>query len=99
MARYKEVSQYVQRQDVIDLHYQSVKTFAVVLRNVLPEKLREHGEAWIVTGSGHHVNRNSHQKSGGVLETAVHSWLTSNSYKFVKGRDKNGFGGALLVKR
>jgi len=99
MARYNEVSQSIQRKDVIDLHYQSVKTFAVVLRSILPEKLRNHGEVWVVTGSGHHVNRNSHQKSGGVLETAVNTWLLSNGYKFVKGRDKNGFGGAILVKR
>lgn len=98
LARYKEVSNSVQRDDVIDLHFQSIRTFPVVLATVLPEKLKDHGEVWVVTGSGHHVNRSSHQKTGGVLETAVSGWLSSNKYVFVKGKDKNGFGGAVLVQ-
>eukprot|EP00553_Chaetoceros_curvisetus_P003273 CAMPEP_0204619186 /NCGR_PEP_ID=MMETSP0717-20131115/5625_1 /ASSEMBLY_ACC=CAM_ASM_000666 /TAXON_ID=230516 /ORGANISM="Chaetoceros curvisetus" /LENGTH=433 /DNA_ID=CAMNT_0051633117 /DNA_START=282 /DNA_END=1584 /DNA_ORIENTATION=+ len=98
IARYEEVSKSVQRDDVVDLHFQSVKTFPVVLAAVLPDKLRHHGEIWVVTGSGHHVNRSSHQKGGGVLETAVIEWLTSNEYSFMKGKDKNGYGGAILVQ-
>jgi len=98
IARYREVSSSVKRDDVIDLHFQSIKTFPVVLSTILPEKLRDHEEVWVVTGSGHHVNSNSHQKGGGVLENAVVGWLTSNDYVFVKGRDKNGHSGACLVR-
>ena len=98
LCRYKEVSSSTKRNDVIDLHFQSIKTFPVVLSTVLPEKLRDQHEVWIVTGSGHHVNSNSHQKNGGVLENAVIGWLVSNEYTFFKGRDKNGYGGACLVR-
>jgi len=97
IARYKEVSTTVQRADVLDLHFQSVKTFPAVLSNILPGKLKEHGEIWIVTGSGHHVSRSSHQKGGGVLENAVIGWLVFNDYNHSRGKDKNGFGGAVLV--
>ena len=97
IARYKEVSTTVQRADVVDLHFQSVKTFPAVLSNVMPGKLKDHGEVWIVTGSGHHVSRSSHQKGGGVLENAVIGWLVSNDYNYSRGKDKNGFGGAVLV--
>jgi Smr domain len=98
MERYAFVSASVKRSDVIDLHYQSTKTFAVVLANVLPEKLRDHGQVWVVTGTGHHVGRSTHQKGGGALESAVLSWLSSEGYDFCRGRDRNGHGGAVLVK-
>jgi hypothetical protein len=75
-----------------------MKTFPIVLSTILPEKLRDHEEVWIVTGSGHHVNNNSHQKNGGILENAVIGWLVSNDYGFMKGKDKNGYGGACLVR-
>lgn len=97
IARFKEVSSTIQRDDIIDLHFQSVKTFPKVLSSFLPSKLKDHGEVWVITGSGHHVSRNSHQKGGGVLENAVIAWLSSNEYKYSRGKDKNGFGGALLV--
>lgn len=97
IERYKEVSTSVQRADVVDLHFQSVKTFPAVLSSVLPGKLKEHREVWIVTGSGHHVSRSSHQKGGGVLENAVIGWLASNEYNYSRGKDKNGFGGAILA--
>ena len=97
IARYKEVSTTVQRADVVDLHFQSVKTFPAVLSSIMPVKLKDHGEVWIVTGSGHHVSRSSHQKGGGVLENAVIGWLVSNDYNYSRGKDKNGFGGAVLV--
>lgn len=99
IARYSEVSRSVMRDDIIDLHFQSLKTFPIVLSQILPEKLRSYKEVWIISGSGHHVSRNSHQKSGGVLDNAVIEWLTANEYNFTRGKDKNGFGGAVLVKR
>lgn len=99
IARYKEVSSAVQRADVLDLHFQSMKTFPTVLNAILPGKLKDHSEVWIVTGTGNHVGRSTHQKSGGVLENAVIGWLESNGYNFSRGKDKNGFGGALLVRR
>jgi len=99
LDRYKEVSKSVARDDVIDLHFQSTKTFAVVLSSVLPQKLRDHNEIWVVTGSGHHVGRNTHQKGGGALESAVLSWLETEGHPFVRGKDRNGHGGAILVRR
>lgn len=88
------------RTDVIDLHFQSTKTFAEVLEVVLPEKLAsEASGVWIVTGTGHHVGTKTHQRGGGVLESAVMNWLTEKGYDFLKGRDRNGHGGALYVKK
>jgi len=85
---------------VIDLHFQSTKTFAEVLEVVLPEKLAsEASGVWIVTGTGHHVGTKTHQRGGGVLESAVMNWLTEKGYDFLKGRDRNGHGGALYVKK
>lgn len=84
------------RSDIIDLHFQSTKTFAIVLAKVLPEQL-PNGHVWIVTGTGHHVGAKTHQKSGGALESAVMTWLTQHGYNFAKGRDRNGQAGALLV--
>mmetsp|Transcript_14995 Transcript_14995/g.23047 ORF Transcript_14995/g.23047 Transcript_14995/m.23047 type:complete len:613 (-) Transcript_14995:10-1848(-) len=99
IERYLEVSKTSGRRNVIDLHFQSTKTFSVVLATILPEKLLEHDDVWIVTGSGHHVNRNSHQKGGGALESAVLAWLDAENYMHLRGRDRNGHSGAVLVNR
>lgn len=99
MERYETVAATVARRDVIDLHFQSTKTFPVVLVSVLPEKLAEFEEVWVVTGTGHHVGSKTHQKGGGALERAVNAWLTEEGYSFKAGRDRNGMGGAVLVKR
>jgi hypothetical protein len=99
LERYQQVAATVRRKDVIDLHFQSTKTFAVVLSSILPTKLREVEEVWIVTGTGHHVGSKTHQKGGGALERAVVQWLTEEGYNFLQGKDRNGLGGALLVKR
>ncbi len=32
-------------------------------------------------------------------EESVQTWLISNGHDFMKGKDKNGFGGTVLVKR
>ena len=87
---------------VMDLHYQSVKTVPVVLASLLPQKLEEsklqqERGVWIVTGSGHHVNIQSHQKRNGVLESAVLKWLQDEGYEFFRGKDRNGHGGAIYV--
>ena len=97
IERYREVNKPITRTDVIDLHYQSTKTFSVVLETVLGDKLRVQ-DVWIVTGSGHHVGKLTHQKSGGALESAVHRWLDAAGHTYLKGRDRNGHGGAVLVK-
>ena len=99
LERYYAVSVTWRRNDVIDLHFQSLKTFGVVLEAVLTPKLQSNsGGVWIVTGTGHHVGSRTHQKGGGALESAVVEWLTTNGYRFARGRDKNGLGGALLVQ-
>jgi hypothetical protein len=99
IERYEKVSASVKRRDVIDLHFQSTKTFGVVLSAILPAKLAEVGEVWIVTGTGHHVGNKTHQKGGGALERVVIQWLGEEGYNFSKGRDRNGVGGVVLVKR
>ena len=62
---------------VLDLHFQSTKTAAVVLDAVLWAALERHAEVWVVTGTGHHTDRASHQRSapGGVLWSVVHEYL------------------------
>lgn len=97
IERYRKVALTVPRDDVIDLHFQSTKTFPVVLSTVLPEKLAQMEQVWIVTGTGHHVGSKTHQKGGGALENAVVAWLTDEGYFFAQGRDRNGQGGASLV--
>ncbi len=100
MERYHQVSLMNHRDDVVDLHFQSIKTFGVVLEQVLLPKLEQTQDGiWIVTGTGHHVGNKTHQKSGGALERAVMTWLQQEGYSFWRGKDRNGLGGALLVKR
>jgi len=85
--------------NIIDLHFQSTSTFAVVLREVLPRALAENDEVWIITGTGHHVGSRTHQKGGGALESAALDWLVKEGYRVARGRDRNGQGGAILVKK
>lgn len=103
LERYQKVATSVQRPDVIDLHFQSTKTFPTVLETILPLKLikaeADRHQVWIITGTGHHVGAKTHQKGGGALELAVIAWLAEHNYKFSRGKDKNGQGGALLVNR
>ena len=99
VQRYNEVNKYVSRRDVIDMHFQSIKTAPIVLNRVLPEKLKLFQEVWVVTGTGHHVGHNTHQKGGGVLEQTVIGWLGKVGYDYVRGKDRNGHGGAVLVRR
>mmetsp|Transcript_17048 Transcript_17048/g.39157 ORF Transcript_17048/g.39157 Transcript_17048/m.39157 type:complete len:681 (+) Transcript_17048:1152-3194(+) len=103
LERYQKVALSVQRSDVIDLHFQSTKTFPVVLQTMLPLKLnggdKKARPIWIITGTGHHVGTKTHQKGGGALESAVIEWLIENNYSFSRGKDRNGQGGAVLVNR
>ena len=97
----------VPRSDVIDLHFQSLQTFATVLDVILPEKLETQPRVWIVTGTGHHVGSRTHQKGGGALESAVLDYLmeyyhnnnNDRNFEVKQGRDRNGQGGAVLVER
>lgn len=104
LERYYTVTAAVpHRNDVIDLHFQSLQTFAAVLDVVLPEKLQQLRSVWIVTGTGHHVGTRTHQKGGGTLENAVLDYLVeyygSPEYSIRRGRDRNGQGGAVLVEQ
>jgi len=103
LERYYTVTSAVpHRNDVIDLHFQSLQTFATVLDVVLPEKLQQLRSVWIVTGTGHHVGSRTHQKGGGTLERSVLDYLVENyvppEYSVRRGRDRNGQGGAVLVE-
>ena len=84
---------------VMDLHYQSVRTAALVLDTVLPELLHVHSEVWVITGTGHHTDKASHQRSvaGGVLHATVQDYLTRGGFTFHPGRDAAGHSGAFLV--
>jgi Smr domain len=97
LERYAAVQRQNPRDTVMDLHYQSLKTFPIVLETLLDGLLEQHGGIWIVTGTGHHVGRRTHQKSGGALEAAVMAYLTEHEYSFKRGKDKTGLGGALFV--
>jgi len=99
-SRHGSNSDHHAQHEIIDLHFQSTKTFATVLEQVLPQKLQTATEAgvWIVTGTGHHVGSRTHQKGGGALERSVMQWLQDSGYSFAKGKDRNGLGGALLVR-
>jgi hypothetical protein len=101
LERYQQVAATVQRHDVIDLHFQSMKTFQPVLAVMLPTKFEQEqfDEVWIVTGTGHHVGTKTHQKGGGALEGAVIRWLIDEGYNFARGKDSNGLCGAILVKK
>ena len=84
---------------VLDLHYQSVRSAAAVLDELLPTALHAHPEVWVITGTGHHVAANSHQKNaeGGVLRATVEEYLQYWGYEYYAGRDNAGQSGALLV--
>ena len=101
IQRYKYVSSssQVKRQDSLDLHFQSRATAPVVLAQVLPQKLAQFNEVWVIVGTGHHIEKDGHQKGGGTLGQFVAEYLVSNGYEFKIGKDKSGFCGAYLVKR
>ena len=84
---------------VVDLHFQSTRTAVTVLESVLPSALRANNEVWVITGTGHHTDKASHQKSavGGVLHSAVSDFLSAHAFTFYAGKDVNGQSGALLV--
>ena len=84
---------------VIDLHYQSVRTARVVLDEMLPAALASHAEVWVITGTGHHVAKRTHQKSSerGVLFDSVKEYLAECAATYRIGKDWSGRAGAFLV--
>jgi len=94
---------------LLDVHFQSLNTVAIVLDQFLPPALSSHAEVWIVTGSGHHVGGggsgsqggHNHQRreEGGVLFQAVRRYLIEWDMAFWIGKDGVGnFGGSFLVR-
>jgi hypothetical protein len=86
---------------VIDLHYQSERTAPIVLAAELMSMLARHAEVWIITGTGHHTNKQSHQRSaeGGVLSAVVAEYLERQGCGYRIGKDHNGRSGAFLLTR
>ena len=70
LERYRMVAANHDRRDVVDLHFQSSRTAPVVLQHVLDTAIRANPSGvWVVTGSGHHAPRNSHQQKKASLFT------------------------------
>jgi len=94
---------------LLDVHFQSAKTITPVLNRFLVPALKKHDEAWIVTGSGHHVAvGHQRREGGGVLFNAVKRYLEDHeeemALEFCVGKDTSGgknksSGGAFLVRK
>lgn len=103
LERYYYVQRTSNRDDVIDLHFQSLQTFPVVLDTLLVDEIVRSKAAsglWIVTGTGHHVGALTHQKNGATLENAVLLYLAEHyghEYSISRGCDRNGHGGAIMI--
>ena len=103
LARFALVNRAHGARPVLDLHFQSAAAFARVLDTHLEAVLRAHGEAWVLTGSGHHVPSATHQARGGVLFAAVGADLaeraerSGGTWLYAPARDKNGHYGAYRV--
>lgn len=98
LERYKLVASAHDRHDVIDLHFQSNRTAPVVLAAFLDAAVRANADGvWVVTGSGHHAPKHSHQKLKANLFTFTADWLADRGYTFAVAKDHNGFAGAFLV--
>mmetsp|Transcript_54 Transcript_54/g.80 ORF Transcript_54/g.80 Transcript_54/m.80 type:complete len:634 (+) Transcript_54:111-2012(+) len=97
LERYAAVAALQTRPDVLDLHFQSTRTAPLVLDQVLDEALKARGQLWLVTGSGHHVPRGTHQLCHGVLHSTVLNYLEDNGYDFAIAKDNAGHAGAFLI--
>ncbi len=99
LERYRMVAANHDRRDVVDLHFQSSRTAPVVLQHVLDTAIRANPSGvWVVTGSGHHAPRNSHQQKKASLFNFVGDYLASQGYSSTIAKDHNGFAGAYLVQ-
>ena len=99
LERYRMVAANHDRRDVVDLHFQSSRTAPVVLQHVLDTAIRANPSGvWVVTGSGHHAPRNSHQQKKASLFNFVGDYLAAQGYSSTIAKDHNGFAGAYLVQ-
>lgn len=66
---------------------------------MLPARLASFTEVWVITGTGHHTAKESHQRSqvGGVLRSAVEEHLQQGGYIYYPAKDRAGNSGAFLV--
>lgn len=77
----------------VDFHYQSLATLSRIIKPVVSEAMKANKEVWIITGKGNHVDKDSFQKQGGVLQTEVERWLMDNEIRYAKGK----VAGAILI--
>lgn len=72
--------------NVLDLHYQSTQSVEPLLDEFLPARLAKHPDGiWVITGTGHHLPAQSHQKrgeEGGLLFNTVREYLSRRRYTF-----------------
>ena len=69
LERYRMVAANHDRRDVVDLHFRPSRTAPVVLQHVLDTAIRANPSGvWVVTGSGHHAPRNSHQQKKAAVQ-------------------------------
>ena len=90
---------------VVDLHFQTINSVRQVLAVVTPQIDKLKGTkttgVWIITGTGHHVAENSHQKKQiegeGVLFFHVRNYLEENQIAYEVGVDNSGKNGAFYL--
>lgn len=91
---------------IVDLHFQTQTGCIQVLESIVPklEPLKKDGVVegvWIITGSGHHVQKSSHQKQAingeSVLFSTTKAYLDNIGIKYEIGVDHNGKQGAFYV--
>lgn len=100
MERFWEVNKVYQNNvGILDLHYQSKETAAVVLDNLLGNQnyglWNADQQVWVITGTGHHTGGNKRES----LFEVVQRYLDMYGYKYNIGKDKQGYQGAFLVTK
>ena len=112
LQRFEEVNGKRRQVGVMDLHFQSTRTAGRVLECLLDAELasvrgaadsaaaREGSKGapvvWVITGSGHHTDRNTFAKAGALREF-VEQYLAEGQYRYAYGKDPNGYVGAFAV--
>lgn len=112
MERFIALNGEQRQRGALDLHYQSTRTAAIVLERLLDEEIEIVRSAsyaaadkgtpvgrpvvWLITGTGHHTERNTFAKVGALAEF-VEQYLIEGGYRYAYGKDPSGYSGAFAV--